>query len=54
MEKKGFKWKTMLNDPVTGKRFQIMQMNKPMGVVVDTKNDRRLTVKQEPITLKAA
>ena len=21
MQKKGFKWKTMLNDPATGKRF---------------------------------
>ena len=54
MEKKGFKWKTMLNDPATGKRYQIMQMNKPKDLEIDTKNDRRLTVKQEPITLKAA
>lgn len=27
MDKKGFKWKTLLN--VEGKRFQIMQMNRP-------------------------
>jgi hypothetical protein len=45
MEKKGFKWKTMLNDPATGKRYQIMQMNKPKDLEIDTKNDRRLTVK---------
>lgn len=54
MEKKGFKWKTMLNDPATGKRYQIMQMNKPKDLVVEPKNDRKLTLKQEPITLKAA
>lgn len=24
MEKKGFKWKTLINDPETGKRYQIM------------------------------
>ena len=54
MQKKGFKWKTMLNDPATGKRYQIMQMNKPKDLLVITTNDRKLTIKQEPITLKAA
>ena len=24
MNKKGFKWKTLINDPDTGKRYQIM------------------------------
>ena len=35
MNKTGFRWKTLINDPETGKRFQIMQMNKPMMLVVD-------------------
>mmetsp|Transcript_31809 Transcript_31809/g.31100 ORF Transcript_31809/g.31100 Transcript_31809/m.31100 type:complete len:122 (+) Transcript_31809:846-1211(+) len=25
----GFKWKTLTNDPATGKRAQIMQLNRP-------------------------
>jgi len=29
LSKCGFKWKTLSNDPVTGKRAQIMQLNKP-------------------------
>ena len=29
---KGFKWKTLSNDPVSGKRAQIMQLNKPATV----------------------
>jgi hypothetical protein len=33
MEKKGFKWKTLINDP-SGKRYQIMQMNKPKDLIV--------------------
>jgi hypothetical protein len=33
MAKKGFKWKTLINDP-TGKRFQIMQMAKPKDLEV--------------------
>ena len=36
MNKKGFKWKTVINDPETGQRYQIMQMNKPKDLVVDT------------------
>lgn len=27
--KAGFKWKTLSNDPATGKRAQIMQANRP-------------------------
>jgi hypothetical protein len=27
--KVGFKWKTLSNDPVTGKRAQVMQLNRP-------------------------
>lgn len=29
LSKNGFKWKTLSNDPVTGKRAQIMQINRP-------------------------
>lgn len=29
MQKKGFKWKSIMNDPDSGKRFQIMQMMRP-------------------------
>ena len=31
-----------------------MQMNKPKDLEVNQNNDRKLTIKQEPITLKAA
>lgn len=31
----GYKWKTLINDPETGKRFQVMQMNKPKDHVFD-------------------
>jgi len=36
MAKKGFKWKTLINDP-TGKRFAIMQMMKPKDLEVSDK-----------------
>lgn len=29
MKKMGFKWKTMINDPNTDIRYQVMQMNRP-------------------------
>lgn len=29
MNRKGFKWKTLINDPASDKRYQIMQMNRP-------------------------
>lgn len=32
MNKKGFKWKTLQNDPASGVRFQIMQMNRPADI----------------------
>jgi hypothetical protein len=35
MNRKGFKWKTLINDPETGSRYQIMQMNKPKDLVID-------------------
>lgn len=32
MEKKGFKWKTLQNDPQSGVRFQVMSMNRPADI----------------------
>lgn len=29
LTKCGFKWKTLSNDPATGKRAQVMQLNRP-------------------------
>ena len=28
-QKKGYKWKTLINDPSTGKRHQVMEMPRP-------------------------
>ncbi len=41
---KGFRWKTLNNDPSTGKRAQIMQLANPQGPVQ----------RQEPFTIKAS
>jgi hypothetical protein len=41
---KGFRWKTLINDPITGKRAQILQLVTPAS---DVK-------RKEPITIKAA
>lgn len=35
MDRKGFKWKTVINEPESGTRYQVMQMNKPKDLVVD-------------------
>jgi len=35
MNKTGFRWKMLINDPATGMRYQIMQMNKPLMLEVD-------------------
>lgn len=37
MNRRGFKWKTVINDPKTGKRYQVMQMNKPKDYEADYK-----------------
>ena len=52
MNKKGFKWKTLLNDPSTNVRYQIMQMMRP----IDYKFDLSTMVinKREPLFVKAA
>lgn len=57
MNKTGFRWKTLINDPETGKRFQIMQMNRPLMLQVDPNpilSSRKMKLHQEPITIKAA
>ena len=48
----GFKWKTLTNDPVTGKRAQIMQVNK-LATAPAFENTRHLDLGKEPITIKA-
>ena len=55
MAKKGFKWKTLINDP-SGTRYQIMQMNKPKDLVVSDQaiKDRKMFPRQEPLLLKSA
>lgn len=42
---KAFRWKTLTNDPATGKRAQIMQLNNSRGVK---------TLRQEPFAIKLA
>ena len=57
MNKKGFKWKTLINDPETAQRYQIMQMNKPTDLHINEGEyvaKRKIKVRQEPITLKGA
>lgn len=55
MQKKGFKWKSVKNDPDTGKRFQIMQMMRPVGLALDAgkQQERKIVAKREPIMIKA-
>jgi len=48
----GFKWKTLSNDPTTGRRAQIMQLNKP-PTCPDFQNERKLDLGKEPLTMKA-
>jgi hypothetical protein len=49
----GFKWKTLTNDPNTGKRAQVMQLNRfPTTPAFDPKL-RHMEPAQEPVTIKA-
>lgn len=50
----GFKWKTLRNNPETGKRSQIMQLDRPSdpSKVPEFENPRGLQVGMEPLTLK--
>jgi hypothetical protein len=49
----GFKWKTLSNDPATGKRAQVMQANRPPNSKFD-ESLRNITPGMEPLTIKAA
>ena len=51
MDKKGFKWKTLINDQ-SGRRYQVMQMNKPkdLEIILDDNCYQR----SEPLIVKAA
>lgn len=55
MEKKGFKWKSLINKD-GGSRFQIMQMSKPAGLKVSDRvaASRQMKVHQETIAVKSA
>ena len=51
--KVGFKWKTLSNDPATGKRAQIMQLNRfPTSPAYEPKM-RHIEAATEPVTIKA-
>lgn len=53
ISKIGFKWKTLSNDPNTGKRAQIMQLNRPSNAPEFNKEHRKMEPGVEPITIKA-
>ena len=52
-----FKWKSLVNDPSTGKRAQIMELKKPTGDAASElpafENTRNLQIGKEPITIKS-
>ena len=52
-----FRWQSLINDPVTGKRSQLMQLNKPKGDAAAAlpafENPRNLQLGKEPVTIKA-
>jgi hypothetical protein len=52
--KLGFKWKTLSNDPHTGKRAQIMQLSRPITAPGFDKKYRKMEPGVEPLTIKAA
>lgn len=51
--KSGFKWKTLSNDPASGKRAQIMQANRPASAIQFEETHRNIESGKEPITIKA-
>ena len=51
--KSGFKWKTLSNDPATGKRAQVMQANRPATIKYDG-HLRNIVPGTEPLTIGAA
>jgi hypothetical protein len=48
-----FRWQSLINDPVTGKRSQLMNLAKPKEGLPAFENPRGLRIGQEPITMKA-
>lgn len=56
MKKQGFKWKTLINDPTSGARYQVMQMSRPKDLQVsqEAAQRRKMKAKQEPLAVKAA
>jgi len=51
--KTGFRWKMLNNNRETGKRAQVMQLNKPKEGAPAFENLRNICPQQEPITIKA-
>ena len=51
--KVGFKWKTLSNDPSTGKRAQIMQLNRFPNTPAYEPKIRQIEAGNEPVTIKA-
>lgn len=52
--KAGFKWKTLTNDPITGKRAQIMQLNRTTTAPqYEGIKHRFVEAAREPVTIKA-
>ncbi len=47
----GFKWKTLSNDPVTGLRAQVMQLNR-FATTPAFQNPQGVMENQEPLTVK--
>lgn len=50
MNKKGFKWKTLQNDPRSGVRFQVMEMKRPADLPAPSKT----SVTDHPLLLRGA
>ena len=52
-----FRWQSLMNDPFTGKRSQLMQLVKPKGDAAASlprfENPRNIQLGKEPITIKA-
>ena len=51
--KVGFKWKTLSNDPATGKRAQVMQLNRFPNTPAYEPKARQIEAANEPVTIKA-
>lgn len=53
LQKAGFKWKNLCNDPSTGKRSQIMQLDRPKDAtkIPAFENPRGLQIGKEPLTV---